>query len=109
MPYSETLAYRMRELLERKKHLVEKKMFGGLGWLHHGNMSVGIWKDHLILRLGVEGAEVAMERDEVEPFNITGKAMKGWVMIAERALDEDATLKTWVDQSLEFVAGLPPK
>ena len=32
-------------------------MFGGVGFLLHGNMCVGVWKTSLIARLGAEQAE----------------------------------------------------
>jgi len=56
MPYDETLAARVRKLLGRRKNLVEKKMFGGLGFLLNGNICCGVWKEFLILRLGDDAA-----------------------------------------------------
>jgi TfoX/Sxy family transcriptional regulator of competence genes len=51
MAFSEALAERIRDALSRRKG-VENKMFGGVGFLLHGNMLVGVWKDSLIVRLG---------------------------------------------------------
>jgi hypothetical protein len=45
-------------------------------------MCFGIWKDHLILRLGEPGAHRAFKNKAVKPFDITDRAMKGWVMVA---------------------------
>lgn len=92
MAYSESLACRVREILERTPHIVEKKMFGGLGTLYQGNMLVGVRHDTLILRLGVEQTAVALKQPKVKVFNITGKPLKGWVTIREKHLDEDATM-----------------
>ncbi len=39
MAYSEELAQRMREALITTPDLVEKKMFGGIGFMVQGNMA----------------------------------------------------------------------
>ena len=39
MAYDETLAARVRDALVGREAIVERKMFGGLGFLYHGNMS----------------------------------------------------------------------
>jgi TfoX/Sxy family transcriptional regulator of competence genes len=52
MAFSESLAARIGQYLARRKSVEEKKMFGGVGFLLHGNMLVGVWKDSLIARLG---------------------------------------------------------
>jgi TfoX/Sxy family transcriptional regulator of competence genes len=109
MAYSESLACRVREMLERTPYIVEKKMFGGLGTLYQGNMLVGVRHDTLILRLGVEQAAVALKQPNVKVFDITGKPMKGWVTIREKHLDEDAELQQWLQQALAFVGTLAAK
>jgi TfoX/Sxy family transcriptional regulator of competence genes len=52
MAFDESLAARVRDALARTKGVTEKKMFGGVGSLLHGNMLVGVWKDALIARVG---------------------------------------------------------
>jgi len=52
MPYSQSLADRVRLALRDQRGIAEKKMFGGVGFLHRGNMLVGIWQTSLIVRLG---------------------------------------------------------
>jgi TfoX/Sxy family transcriptional regulator of competence genes len=109
MAYSESLACRVREMLERTPHIVEKKMFGGLGTLYQGNMLVGVRHDTLILRLGEEQAAGALKQPHVKVFDITGKPMKGWVTIREKHLNEDVELQQWLQQALAFVDTLPAK
>jgi hypothetical protein len=48
MPYSESLAERIRQVLGRQRGIEEKKMFGGIGFLLSGNMLVGVWQTSLI-------------------------------------------------------------
>src|SRR5438874_6865936 len=109
MAYSETLAERIRQQLARRKHVKEKKMFGGVGFLLHGNMLVGVWKDSLIVRLGPDEGEEALLEPHVREFDITGKPMKGWVLVAPEGVEEDDQLKGWVERATKFVRTLPRK
>lgn len=109
MAYDETLAVRIRTLIGKKKGLSEKKMFGGVGFLLHGNMCVGIWKTSLIARLGPEQAAVALGEPNVREFDITGRPMTGWVMISHHGLADDEDLALWLDQAQKFVRKLPAK
>jgi hypothetical protein len=81
MAFDEALAERIRQALSRRKHVEEKKMFGGIGFLRNGHLLVGVWKDSLIVRLGGEQGEEALKEPHVSEFNITGRAMKGWVLV----------------------------
>src|SRR5690349_14731029 len=87
MAFSESLAGRVRDALARTKGIEEKRMFGGVGFLLRGNMLVGVWKDSLIVRLGPDDGETALTEPHVKPFDITGKPMKGWVLVGPEALD----------------------
>ena len=109
MAYDETLAERVRPLISRRKGFVGKKMFGGMGFLLHGNMCVGVWKEFLILRVGPEDYEDALAQPHVKEFDITGRAMKGWVMIEPAGVRRDSELSEWVGQAIDFVNGLPRK
>ena len=81
MPYDEDTAERVRERLAHHAGFEQKKMFGGIGILLNGNMCVGVWKDSLILRVGPECYEAALSARFVDEFDITGRPMKGWVMV----------------------------
>jgi hypothetical protein len=72
-------------------------------------MFCGVYKDFLILRLGEENAEKALRLSFVTPFDITGRPMKGWVMVGEDGFNEDKELETWLNQAKEFVSTLPAK
>ena len=109
MAYDTSLAALCREQLQRQPGIVEKKMFGGLGFLLNGNMCIGVWKDCLIIRAGLERYEAFLEEPHTRPFDITGKAMRGWLMVEPPGVAEDAALRTWVNRAVEFVGGLPPK
>ncbi len=109
MAYDELLEKRLDEIIARRKDVHKQKMFGGLGYLLRGNMCFGIWKDSLILRLGVLKAERALKSKNVRPFDITGRAMKGWVMVAPAGMRTKAALKDRVASAVSFVVELPRK
>jgi len=109
MAYSESLAARIRECLPRRRRLTEKKMFGGLGFMLHGNMCVGVWKMALIVRLGKQQAAEALKQPGVVPFDVTGRPMTGWAMVQAEALETDGQLRHWLEQAVDFVESLPPK
>lgn len=109
MAYDEQLAKRLSKLIEKRNDFYEQKMFGGMGYLLRGNMCFGIWKDSLILRLGAPQAQNALKNKNVKPFDITGRAMKGWVMVTPSGMKTDAALRQWVSQAIDFVMQLPRK
>jgi TfoX/Sxy family transcriptional regulator of competence genes len=108
MAFDEELAERVRAEFARKKNVTEKKMFGGVGWLLNGNICVGVWKHWLIARLGDEYAD-ALRDANVREFDITGKAMKGWVMVEPAGVASDEELRDWVKRCVAFVRTLPAK
>ncbi len=109
MTYSESLAERIRHCLRDRRGIAEKKMFGGVCFLLGGNICVGVWETSLIVRLGPEAGPKALAEPHVRPFDVTGKPMRGWVMVAAEGLEDDAALSGWLERSLEFVSLLPPK
>jgi hypothetical protein len=84
-------------------------MFGGVGFLLDGNMLVGVWKSSLIARLGPAQAARALQEPDVVEFDITGKPMKGWVMIEPDGIVRDEPLQQWIDLATLFVNTLPKK
>lgn len=109
MAFDENLAARIRSALGRKKGVEEKKMFGGLGFLLHGNMLVGVWKNAMIVRLGPEEGEAALRQPHVGEFDITGRPMRGWIMIASEGVADEGAVNGWVQQAVRFVGKLPAK
>ena len=109
MAFSEALAERIRQELARRKGIEEKKMFGGVGFLLHGNLLVGVWKDSLILRLGPDEGEEALKELHVKEFDITGRPMKGWVLVGPHGIEEDAQLSAWIQRAVKFVGKMAGK
>jgi TfoX/Sxy family transcriptional regulator of competence genes len=109
MAYDEGLTQRILQLLSDQEGLVEKKMFGGVGFMLHGNMACGMHKDLLIVRVGPEGHEAAMAKPHTSPFDITGRAMRGWVMVSAEGCAQDEDLAAWVKEGVDFARTLPSK
>jgi TfoX/Sxy family transcriptional regulator of competence genes len=109
MAYSEALAERVRRLLAGRKGLVERRMFGGVGFLLRGNMLVGVWQTSLVARVGADQYQDALAQPHVREFDITGRSMRGWVLIDPEGLDEDDQLLGWIDRATQFVMSLPAK
>jgi len=109
MPYNEELDARIKKMVFRWKNTTDKKMFGGVCHLTNGNMFCGVHKDFLILRLGEETSREAMARKHVREFDITGKPMKGWVMVAPPGYKNDKNLRDWLEKAKKFAKTLPAK
>ena len=109
MRFSQSLADRIRWALTPTRNIEEKKMFGGVGFLLKGNMLVGVWESSLIVRLGPENGVDALKQPHVKQFDVTGRPLKGWVMVEPEGLDTDSQLANWIDRAIQFVQTLPPK
>jgi TfoX/Sxy family transcriptional regulator of competence genes len=109
MAYDERLAQRVQLILNDVSGMVEKKMFGGVGYIVNGNMACGIIGDQLIVRLPEAEYDDALTQPHVNAFNMTGRTMKGWIVVNSAGTADDRDLKAWVERGLYFVQGLPPK
>ncbi|MGC1455315.1 MAG: TfoX/Sxy family protein [Nitrospirota bacterium] len=109
MPYNEKLEAMIDIAAKRWKDLEKKKMFGGVGYLLRGNMAFGIHKDSLIVRTDKEQGEKSLKDKNVQPFDITGKPMSGWVMVREAGWKGAAGLAKWLGIGKEYALSLPEK
>jgi TfoX/Sxy family transcriptional regulator of competence genes len=109
MTYDEKLAERTRAVLDARDDVVEKKMFGGLAFLVHGHMCVGIVDRELMVRVGPDAYESALAEAHARPMDFTGKPLRGMVYVGTSGLRTEAGLRAWVDRGLRFVSALPPK
>ncbi len=109
MAHDEGLAQRVREILSEHMGYEEKRMFGGIGFLLQGNMACGVIREDLIVRVGEENYTDALLQSDVELFDMTGRAMTGWIVVKEPGYRKDDNLKDWVDQGADYSLTLPPK
>lgn len=109
MAFSEVLAQRVRDLLYPLAAAQEKKMFGGLALMVSGNMTVGVIQNDLIVRVGLENYQAALEKPGADLFTPTGKPMAGWITVAPDGHRTDEDLRYWIEMALEFIKTLPAK
>jgi len=109
MPYDEKLAKRIDRLLAESPGVSRKNMFGGICYLLKGNMFSGIYRESLILRLGEKGAAEALKSGHVRPMDITGRPMKGWVMVDPEGFRSENELDEWLNEAAGYADGLPAK
>ncbi|HEY6223266.1 MAG TPA: TfoX/Sxy family protein [Gemmatimonadales bacterium] len=109
MAYDDALAARIRKALSRRKGLVAKQMFGGIAFLLNGNMCVGVHKDELIVRLDPDATDAALARPHTRVFDLSGRPMKGWILVAPKGIATDAQLGKWIAIAAKYAGALPPK
>ena len=108
--YDHGLATRLHELTARAFDHKENRMFGGLAYMMNGQIWFALWDDYLVIRIGNESASQLVEGDpHARLFDLNGKTVKGWVMIATDALGEDEDLQNYIDMAMLFTCTLPPK
>lgn len=108
MPYDHGLAERL-DPIATEHGLAEKRMFGGVGWLLNGNMCFGVYKDWLMLRVGEENAARLLESAHIKVMDITGKPMKGWLMVAPEGYADDDDIARLTRLAIIFAGHLPAK
>lgn len=109
MSYDPGLADRIELASLHWPGFARKQMFGGVGWLLNGNMAFGVWKDHLVVRCHPEDYAACLDQPGVGPFDVTGRPMKGWLLVAPDHLEADADLLAWLERGRDFAASLPAK
>ena len=109
MAFDEGLAARVRDLVGGEDGLSEKKMFGGLAMLLHGNMAVGVSGDGLLVRTDPAAQDELLAEPGARVFDMTGRPMKGWLVVEADGCAEDADLRRWVDRGVAYARSLPAK
>ena len=110
MPYDETTAARIRRAFGRGAKPVERKMFGGLTFMHRGHMCCGVTGDgELMVRVGEPQAEKLARRKHARPCDFTGRPMKGMLLIEAPGFRSEAALREWVSAAKRHAASLPAK
>jgi TfoX/Sxy family transcriptional regulator of competence genes len=101
MPFNEKIAGRIREALKDVKNLTEKKMFGGIAFMVNDKMCVGVDKDAMMLRCEPEMTEELLTKKGARPFDLTGKPMKGWLLIDEEGTKSKKDFDFWINTAIE--------
>jgi hypothetical protein len=109
MAYDQGLAQRIREAMADELGLSEREMFGGIGFMLNGNMACGVIGEDLMVRVGADRYQEALDQPGVRLFDMTGRPMKGWVVVDGGVAAEDDAFGNWVAWGVETARGLPAK
>jgi TfoX/Sxy family transcriptional regulator of competence genes len=109
MNYDPEAAERIRRLLSGRTDVAEKKMVGGLSFLIDGNMCCGVTGTALMVRVGRDGRQQALQEPHVRPMRFADRDLSGFVCVDPPGFAADDALARWVQRGLDFVAALPPK
>ena len=108
MAFNAEIADRVLKVLEGREGLTERKMFGGIAFMLNGNMCCGVTNDDLMVRVGADGLEDALDQPHARPMDFTGRPMKGFVFVGAGAVG-DRVLRQWVQRGVIFAESLPAK
>lgn len=109
MAYDEELGKRIKSVLEETTAFEEVKLFGGVGYMIRRNMACGVHKDMLVVRLEKEHYDRDIQLPITQPFDITGREMRGWMLVSPQGVEKEADLRHWVQTGVEFALTLPAK
>jgi TfoX/Sxy family transcriptional regulator of competence genes len=102
------LALKVRAALQSVEAVREVKMFGGVGFLVHGNLVAAASDRGLLLRVGRERQDEALAQPGTRPMEMRGRRMEGYVYADPPPRSEDA-IKARLRLALDYVQTLPPK
>ena len=110
MAYDEDLAARVRDAVAGEPGLTEKRMFGGLAFLVHGNMAVSASsRGGLLLRAT---RPTRRRRPASRTWSASRCAAGRWTAGSTWAWTRSRPtpdLQRWVDVGLAYARSLPPK
>lgn len=110
MAYDEELANRIREALSGESGLTERAMFGGLGFMLDGHITVAAESGgSLLVRVDPDDAGDLVDGVSVKPMEMGGRSMRGWLLVESSGTADDEALAQWVQRGVAFVRALPPK
>ncbi|HMR10244.1 MAG TPA: TfoX/Sxy family protein [Polyangiaceae bacterium] len=109
MAFDEKVRARLAAALKGKKGIVEKRMFGGVAFMHHGNMALGVQDKDLMVKVGAENYAAALKRPHARPMDFTGRPLKGYVYVAAPGFKTKQALDSWVASGIAGAASAKPK
>ena len=102
MAYNEQLGNRIREALQDVEQLEEKTMFGGLCFMVNDKMCIGVKGDDMMCRIDPAIIEEVIEKPGCRRMDMSGKSMKGFVMVDEFGTRSAKDFRYWVDLCLAY-------
>jgi TfoX/Sxy family transcriptional regulator of competence genes len=107
---SDALGDRLRPLLATTPGIVEKRMFGGIGFMLRGNMAIGTTaKGDLLVRVDPAKQVEALQRPGAYEMHMGSRPMTGFIAVGETGIRDEAALRDWIAYAMKFAETLPPK
>lgn len=104
------LVERFAAALPDHPDIVRKPMFGYPAAFANGNMVCGLFQDSVVVRLGKEGAALAVADGKAQPFApMPGRTMTGYVLVPTAEAHDTKALAAWLQRALDFTLTLPKK
>lgn len=108
--YDEDLANLIRELISGDSDVTERRMFGGLAFLVGGHMAVAAsGQGGLMVRVDPDDTDDLLTKPHVEPFEMRGRPMQGWVRVDADGVRTKRELEPWVQRGVAYACSLPSK
>jgi TfoX N-terminal domain len=92
MACDERLVKRIRAVLKRQPGTGERRMFGGVCFMLNGNMVCGVVGTELMVRVGPDKHQDAVQRPHTRKMDFTGQAMKGYVFVDPQGIKGELAL-----------------
>jgi hypothetical protein len=77
--------------------------------MSNGNMCFAVIGDDLLVRVGPDAYGPSLALPYVREMDLTGRPLRGMVLVDGEGLAEDESLREWLELGLAFTDSLPPK
>ena len=102
LTHKEKLTSRVREALAGTPSLVEKRMFGGVGFMVNGKMCLCVKDSAIICRVDSLEREELIRKKGCRPMTMGGREYKSYIRVEKTALQRKDDLHYWIGVALEF-------
>jgi len=101
MAYDEELAERIRNLMKTQRGVTERKMMGGLTFMTASGMFCSAsGKGGLLVRVEPDSRDRFLAERYVQPADMSGRRMTGFIRVMPEGYRTKAGLKKWVERGL---------
>ena len=109
MPYDEELARCIRNALSDEGDVREQHMMGALCFMVDGHMCCGVTGNALMVRVGRDAWQAALNEENVRPMELSGRMPRGFILVDLVGTGADDALMEGIARGRNFIATLPSK
>lgn len=97
-------------MLAGREDFVEKKLMGGLAFMLAGGMCCSVsGKGGLLVRVDAGIRQELLQEPHVQPMEMGGRTMSGFLRVAPEGYKTDAALRKWLQRGIDGLAAKPAK